>query len=187
MIRLFVGLALPEDVRLRLVHLQDGVPGAKWVAPENLHLSLRFIGEVEEHFAGDIVVALARVRAPGFDVMLDGLGSFGARRRSQALWAAVQKKESLVELQGKVERALVGAGLEPEGRRFTPHVTLARLKRASTGTLGRFLAEKEPFHAGPFAVDRFILFSSFLSRNGAIYQAEEEFALEPAPLSAHPR
>lgn len=180
MIRLFVGLELPEVTRERLALICAGLPGAKWVKPENLHLTLRFIGEVENGVAEDIDDALARVRAPRFDIELGGVGFFGKPAAARILWAGVEKSGLLNHLQMKVETAVKRAGLSAEARKFSAHVTLARLKGAPPQRLRRYIGENADFRAGPIAIERFVLFSSFLSSSGAIYTPEAYYDLEPS-------
>jgi 2'-5' RNA ligase len=179
-IRLFVGLELPEVTRERLALMCAGLPGARWVKPENLHLTLRFIGDVENGVAEDVDDALARVRAPAFDLELDGVGFFGKPAAARALWAGVAKSELLNHMQMKVETAVQRAGLPAEARKFSPHVTLARLKGAPLQRLRRYVGENADFRAGPIAIERFVLFSSFLSSSGAIYTPEAYYDLEPS-------
>ena len=179
MIRLFVAIELPGDVRARLAALCVGVPGAKWVKAENLHLTLRFIGEVDGHRFEDIAAALGEVRAPAFDVALDGVGFFGGRR-PRVLWAGVARTAALDHLHAKVESALVRAGCEPEGRKFTPHITLARLNNAPAGRVRGFVSDHNLFRAGPFPATEFTLFSSFLSQEGALHTPEAVYPLSPA-------
>ena len=178
MLRLFVAIALPEDIRTRLSMLCGGVPGARWLSPETMHLTIRFIGEVPESTLSDIELALRQVHAPGFEIMLDGVGSFGNGDRPRVIWAGVERSPALDHLHGKIESALVRSGLPPEGRKFTPHVTLARLKGAKRGRVGDFLAAHNPFRAGPVRIRQFTLFSSFLSHSGAIHTPEEVFDLD---------
>lgn len=173
MLRLFVGIALPPEVKLRLSLLCAGVPGARWVDPGNYHLTLRFIGEADEGVASDIDAALGRVRAPRFDLALAGVGCFGDRM----LWVGVEKSPALVHLRDKVEAALVRLGLAPETRRYAPHVSLARLRDASAAKLQEFIAAHALFRADPFAVDRFSLVASYLTKSGAIYEDQAEYAL----------
>ncbi|MEI8394257.1 MAG: RNA 2',3'-cyclic phosphodiesterase [Rhodospirillaceae bacterium] len=175
MMRLFVALALPGDVRSRLVGLCAGVPGARWVEPEDMHLTLRFIGEIEEHLLSELHDALAGVIAPSFDLVLEGLGQFGAGHQARTLWLGVSHNENLLHLQAKVESALVRAGLPPEPRKFTPHVTLARLKEPSSERLARFLAGNGMFRSQPITVDRFILYRSYKGRAGPLYEALAEY------------
>ncbi len=180
MLRLFVGLALPEEVRLRLGGLSSGIPGAKWVKPDNLHLSLRFIGEVDGHVAEEINHALAAIRAPGFDLILNGIDTFGKKRQTRVLWAGVEPCEALERLQAKVETALQRASCEPEGRRFSPHITLARFKHPpSAGKLDGFLEHNGFFQADPIPVRGFVLYRSHLGRRGAHYEHLAEYRLDP--------
>ena len=120
MIRLFVGLERPEDVRHALAGLCGGVPGADWVAPESMHLTLRFIGDVTEADAEDAHDALMRVRAPGFDLSLHGVGHFSTGDELRALWAGVDRSEPLAQLRRNVDSALVRMGFPPEERRWRP-------------------------------------------------------------------
>jgi 2'-5' RNA ligase len=140
MIRLFVAIDLPEAVCDRLAALCAGVPGARWVDPVNFHLTLRFIGEVDNRTADDIDAALAAVRVPRFDLWLRDVGIFGRGRGVRALWAGVDPSEDLTRLQGKVENAAYSAGLPRETRKFSPHVTLARLRGVSASRLQGFVA-----------------------------------------------
>lgn len=177
MIRLFVAIDLPETVRARLATLRAGVPGARWVDAENFHLTLRFIGEVDNRTADDIDGALSTVRVPRFDLWLRDVGVFGRGRGARALWVGVDANEILLRLQGKVENAICAAGLARETRKFTPHVTLARLRDVSTSRLQRFMTEHSGFAAGPIPVGRFTLYSSFLSSSGAIHTPETSYPL----------
>lgn len=177
MIRLFVAIPLPEPVRMQLSMLQSGLQGARWVRPENIHLTLRFIGEVPEDVAADIDAALSVINAPRFTLELDGVGSFSRGRHPHALWVGLAKSPALAHLQAKIESALVRAGLDPDDRKFAPHVTLARLKDVRAARIETWAAEHGGFRSPPFEADRFILFSSFLSSGGAIHTPEREYLL----------
>ncbi len=176
--RLFVAIELPEDVRERLAGLCNGLPGARWVPPENQHLTLRFIGEIPASEMPDLIGALARITAPNFALSISGVGFFGQRKRARLAWAGVEKNPALIELQRRVEAAVQRAGLPVEERKFSPHITLARLKVTRPDRLGGWMEAHNLFRAGPFPVTRFVLFSSFLSQSGAIYTAEAEFDLK---------
>ena len=173
MLRLFVGIGLPPELKLRLSLICAGVPEARWVDPGNFHLTLRFIGEVDEGLASDIDAALLRVEQSRFRVTLVGVGQFGTRM----LWVGVEKSPPLLQLQGKIENALQRLGLPPEGRRFTPHVSLARLRPPLGPKLQAFLAEHALFRASPFEVKEFALVASYLSKSGSIYEDQAEYAL----------
>ncbi len=194
MIRLFVAIQLPEDLRRRMGALAGGVPSARWVAEDNLHLTLRFIGEVGEDRLEDITAALATVKGVPFPMNLSGVGHFESRRRARTLWVGIEPNAELEALYDRVESALVRAGLEPESRKFSAHVTMARLKNVAVGKVTDWLAMGAAFHAPPVRVDGFTLLSSFLSRSGAIYSTVQEFPLgafstylEPAPARSPSR
>ena len=178
MVRLFVALALPAQVRERLGLLTGGVPGARWTAVESFHLTLRFIGEVAEHAAHELALALAAVRAPRFELTLAGVDQFGKGEKSRVLWIGVERSPALMHLRDKVESALVRAGLEPDGRKYAPHVTLARLRDTPGARLAAFIQAYNCVRIGPIAVDRFVLFSSWQHRDGPTYREEAEFLLD---------
>jgi 2'-5' RNA ligase len=176
--RLFVALCLPETLRSRLCGLCAGLPGARWVAPENLHLTLRFIGEVDGREAEDIDAALSGVRFPRFPLTLAGVGEFADGRRLRSIWVGVENNEMLERLQVKVEHAVQRAGRPPEQRKFKPHITLARFKSHPGGRLQDYFAEHALFRGPPFEVTDFTLFSSFLAHEGAIYSPEAVYPLD---------
>ncbi|MBC8445112.1 MAG: RNA 2',3'-cyclic phosphodiesterase, partial [Rhodospirillaceae bacterium] len=122
MIRLFVGIPLPVDVRQHLHLLAAGLQGAHWISPENMHLTLRFIGEIEEYQADDIHDTLCAIHEPSFDISLSGIETFGRGHMIHTLWAAISSEPALFHLQDKIESALVRAGLDPERRKYPPHV-----------------------------------------------------------------
>ena len=186
MVRLFTALGLPDDLRARLTALQGGIDSARWVAPHNLHITLRFIGEVAEDRAHDIVAALDRIRTGPFPVTVSGTGRFGSDDRTRALWAGVERTDALVALHEKIDRALINAGLAPESRKYTPHVTLARFgggrdrsRDASAGRVLRWLEAQGGFFAMPFDAREFILYESHLGRRGADYVPVASFPLGP--------
>ncbi len=177
MIRLFVAVPLPETVRTQLGLLQSGLQGARWIKPENIHLTLRFIGEVPNDAAGDIDAALADVRAPAFTLQLDGIGNFRRGKHPHALWVGVVPSKPLMHLQAKIESALVRAGLAAETRKFSPHVTIARLRDVRKGRVEDWAGAHGAFRSTPFPVDRFVLFASFLKSEGAVYIEEASYPL----------
>lgn len=178
MIRLFFGLELPRELRLRIGMLARGIDRARWVAPDDLHVTLRFIGEVDEPAMADIAAAAAAIRFEPFAVTLAGAGHFERRGRVGAVWLGVEPEPALAALRDRVEGAVQRAGQPPEGRRFKPHVTVARLSRARPGEVRHWLAANTLFRAVPFTVDRFTLFSSTLGHSGSTYIAECRFPSE---------
>lgn len=177
MFRLFVGIELPNDVRVRLAALCSGLPGAKWIDSENMHLTIRFIGEVDGALAEDIDMALSRVAAPPFDIVLSGIGCFESSGKVHTLWMGLEKQPSLLHLYGKVESALVRAGCEPERRKFKPHITLARLRGGGEKRIAFFIQAHNHLVLGPFSVDHFTLFRSHLGREKAHYEPLADYSL----------
>ncbi|QKS00709.1 RNA 2',3'-cyclic phosphodiesterase [Sphingomonas sp. CL5.1] len=176
--RLFVALRPPQAIRAALMRAMGGVPGARWQDDAQLHLTLRFIGEVERPLAEEIALALSGVAAAAPEVALAGVGRFDKRGRTDALWAAVAPHEALAALHRKVDHALVRLGLEPERRAYLPHITLARLPRGAGhgAMIERWLADHATLSSAPFAMDELILYESRLGHDGASY----------APVLRHP-
>jgi 2'-5' RNA ligase len=177
MIRLFVALALPDAVAERLELLQFGVPGARWMERDQLHLTLRFIGEVDGSDAGAIDDALSQIRSSRFTLEMKGVGEFGGKT-PRALWAGVRAEDEVVHLQRKIESALQRTGIAAEERKFRPHVTLARLRGVPAGLVMDYLVDHALFASDPFEVNGFILYSSHLSPNGSLYRAERAYRLD---------
>ena len=167
--RLFVAIRPPEPIRDLLIDCMDDSPALRWVGDDQLHLTLRFIGEVERPTANDLADALAGIRVPPFSLRIRGVGRF-EQRNGGALWAGIEPREPVVQLAAKVERACVQAGLEPERRAFHPHITLARWNRRNASAVEAFERRNSGLASEPFSVEQFILFESRLSRHGAHYQ-----------------
>jgi 2'-5' RNA ligase len=174
--RLFVAIRPPEHIRDLLIDAMDDSPDFRWQDDEQLHLTLRFIGEVDRPVAEDLAGALAGIRADRFSLRMNGVGRF-EQRNSGALWAGVEPKEPVAALAAKVERACQQAGLEPEHRAFHPHITLARWKGRRSREVADFLERKRDLSSEPFEVDGFILFESRLSRHGAHYEEAARYPL----------
>jgi 2'-5' RNA ligase len=173
--RLFVAIRPPRPIIDQLLGQMGGISGARWQTEDQLHLTLRFIGEVGPHQAEDIHAALGAVRQPPFEIALNGLGSFERRGQPEVVWAGVSPHEPLKALHKKVDQAIVRAGLEPERRAYSPHITLARLKRGA-GPVAGFL-QQPPARSAPFTVDSFALYESRLTPDGAVYTAVERYPL----------
>ena len=171
--RLFVALPLPEQVKERLLDTMEGLPGARWQDADNLHITLRFIGEVDRHTHRDIASALGDVTVRPFPIEIAGVGHFG-EKRARAIWARVVPSYELTDLQHRVENACRRAGLPAETRKFIPHVTVARLN-ASSGPIGDWLAANGALSCRPWPVEGFALFESDLTPNGAIYTEISRF------------
>ena len=179
--RLFTGLEIPPRVAQSLGMMRGGLPGARWIDPENYHLTLRFIGDIDDALANEIAGVLGRVRRQSFELRLDGLSSFGGRK-PRALVAAVAPVAPLLELQSEHERLLQRLGLEPEGRKYTPHVTLARLRDSSSWQVADYLSARGHYRSASFSVSRFVLFSSRASVGGGPYLVEESYPLAETEL-----
>lgn len=179
MIRLFVGIALPPEVRRYLLALQSGIRGARWQRDDQLHLTLKFIGEVEETTADDIDAALSAIATPVFPLAVEGAGVFGPPKAPRMLWAGVSPKDSVVHLHDKIEAALARIGMPAEERKFTPHITLARLSNGRAGAAGvaAFLAAYSGLKTPPFMVEEYLLYSSKMSENGSFYRIEARYPL----------
>jgi 2'-5' RNA ligase len=174
--RLFTGVEIPSDVGQSLATLRGGLPGARWIDPENYHLTLRFIGDVDDLIAHEVASMLGRVKRGAFDLHFEGLTSFGGRK-PRAVVATVAPAQALLEVQSEHERLMQRIGLQPEGRKYTPHVTLARLRDSSSRDVAKFLAARGYFRTAAFPVSRFVLFSSRASVGGGPYVVEASYPL----------
>lgn len=178
MIRLFTAIELPETLRQRMAILCAGVPGARWVTPENMHVTLRFIGEVDGGTFQDIAEALGDIEAPAFEIELEGIGFFGTGKTPRSIHVNIARNPAVTHLRDKIESRLVRMGLAREERKFIPHVTLARLKGTHSERIGAYITHNNLFRAGPVPVEHFTLFSSFTSHNGPIYRVEHIYPLK---------
>jgi 2'-5' RNA ligase len=174
--RLFVAIRPPEEIRDLLLDAMDDSADFRWQSDEQLHLTLRFVGEVDRPLADDLAAELARIHSPAFELRINGTGRF-EQRSSGALWAGVEPREAVAVLAAKVERACIAVGLEPERRAFHPHITLARWKGRRNHEVARFLTSTRGLASEPFAVREFILFESRLSKHGAHYEEVARYAL----------
>lgn len=174
--RLFTGLILPEEITDRLMRLRSPLPGAKWIEPQNMHLTLRFAGDISNHIAEEFADALGQITADAFSLRIAGLGAFGGND-PRTLYASAEMTAGLEALARANERAARNAGLPPEGRSFKPHVTLARFRHGQPDVIARFLSRHGAFACEPFHVDCFALFSSRPNVGGGPYVVEAEFPL----------
>ncbi|MBU0909896.1 MAG: RNA 2',3'-cyclic phosphodiesterase [Proteobacteria bacterium] len=177
MIRLFVAVDLPENIKDELGRICFGLPGAKWVPPDQLHLTLRFIGEVDGGLFREIREDLENVEAKGFPMRLQGLGYFPPRKEPRVLWVGMEKSELLLQLRKRVDRQLTQLGIPAEKRNFSPHITIARLRETPLVRLTNFLSGNALFSLPEFQVDSFYLYSSVLTPKGAIHQQEGAYSL----------
>jgi 2'-5' RNA ligase len=177
MFRLFAAIRPPADMRRSLLAAMGGVANARWQTDEQLHLTLRFIGEVDRHRAQDIAAALGSVHHARFELALDGVGQFDRKGRLDALWAGVTPHEPLKTLHNKIDQALARVGLEPESRAYLPHITLARFGR-SAGPIGGLLTRSGGVSSPSYPISEFCLYESKLSHEGSIYTIVERYLLD---------
>ena len=176
MLRLFTGLEIPHDIKFELDMMKGGIAGARWIERENYHLTLRFVGDVEEGVARDLAEGLDAIAMPGFTVRLKGLDAFGGAK-PHAIYANAEPSPELKRLQAAHERVCRHVGLAGETRKFTPHVSLARLRRSDPGDVQRYIADHNLYESRPFEVDRFVLFTARPSRGGGPYSIAAEYPL----------
>jgi 2'-5' RNA ligase len=174
--RIFTGIEIPDPIAQSLAMLRGGLPGARWIDPENYHVTLRFIGDVDDSLAQDVASMLGKVRRPELELRFDHLKSFGGRK-PRAIVAALAPTRGLIELQAEHERLMQRVGLAPEGRKYTPHVTLARLRDSSSRQVADYLATRALLQPLPFKASRFVLFSSRASIGGGPYLIEAAYPL----------
>lgn len=174
--RLFTALELPSSIASHLSITQSGIPGARWIDRENLHITLRFIGDVELATARELAYALEAVKTQPFKLELQDFDVFGGSK-PHSLFAGVKKSEPLSELQGEHERLCQRIGLPAEGRKFKPHVTIARLRGAKTPDIAKYLSIYGSFKSAPFNVNRFVLLSARNSTGGGPYVVEDSYQL----------
>jgi 2'-5' RNA ligase len=174
--RLFTGIEIPSGIAQALDMLRGGLPGARWIDRENYHVTLRFIGDVDDVAAQEAAYALGQVRRSTFDLHFEGLASFGGRK-PRAVVASVAPEPALFDLQAEQERLMRRIGFEPEPRKYTPHVTLARLRVSTSLDVADYLSARGYFRTAPFKVSQFVLFSSRASTGGGPYVVEASYPL----------
>lgn len=176
--RLFVAIDLPEAVKDQLTPLLSGVPGAKWVSRPQLHLTLKFIGEVETPQFNTVADTLRGIQAADFEMALNGVGRFPPKGAPRVLWVGVTEHPTLMQLQQQIESTLVKLDIPPEDRAFSAHITLARCKTPPPrDAMDAFLTKHRAFKIQPFPVSEFILFSSVLAPQGPTYRRERVYRL----------
>lgn len=174
--RLFTALEIPSDIGARLSILRGGLPGARWVEPENYHITLRFIGDVDDRTANDAADLLAGIARQPLRISIGGLDAFGGDR-PRSIFARVEPRPDLLDMQAEQERVLRRAGLEPEGRKYTPHVTLARMRDVKPRDVADWLATRGGAPGQEFEARRFVLMSSRANSGGGPYVVEEAYPL----------
>lgn len=174
--RLFVALRLPEETVDRVERLCRGLPGARWTEFDKFHLTLRFIGEVDHPTFCEIGEGLMNISLPPFELQLSDLGHFPPRGELRQLWVGIQPSEALLKLKRRIDRIVSQAGVEPERRKFIPHVTLARFAYPpAPDRLASYLARRQGFRTEAFPVSSFELLSSRLNRERAEHIVEADY------------
>jgi RNA 2',3'-cyclic 3'-phosphodiesterase len=175
--RLFTGLELPGAVVAQLALMRGGVVGARWLEPEDYHIALRFIGDIDARSARDIEETLGEIRRPKALVRFEGLSWFGGDK-PRAIVAKVKAEPALMDLQAEQERRLRRIGIEPETRKYTPHVTLAQLRGGGQANVASYLAERGALIADSFKAERFVLYSAREGSGGGPYVVEAAYPLD---------
>lgn len=177
MLRLFTGLSLPILLRQRLIVMQGGIEGARWTERDNFHITLTFIGEVDEATAETVDEALSSIRTEKFSLRLKGTGSFAQGKYPKVLWMGVAHNDVLHRLKEKIDRAFTVANIPFEKRKYTPHVTMARFKNPEESKIAEFMQQHNLFSSEEFEIDEFILYHSHQTKNGSVYEALKEYSL----------
>ena len=177
MIRLFLALDIDPLAKTLIGELGRSVPGARTTPPEQLHLTLRFIGEVEGTMFHDIRERLSELSAPPLALTISGVGHFPPRGIPRVIWAGIKPSTELLKLRNAINRLLFECGLPPEKRKFHPHITLARFKKSSPGRVAQFLSENSNLEVPQFIVNEVTLYSSKLTSKGAIHTVESRYPL----------
>jgi len=175
--RLFIAIDLPDEHKSRIATICSGLPGTRWIPEEQIHLTLRFIGEVDGASYGRITEALSEVRAEPLELKVRGIGHFPPRRSPRVLWLGLDKSEPLIQLRFRIETKLQQSGLAPEGRKFSPHITIARFKKTPLDKIAAFMAGHSLFELPVFRAEEFHLYSSHLTSGGAIHTIEDSYPL----------
>lgn len=178
MFRLFVAIDLPVSLKEQLIRFNGGVPGAHWLDASQLHITLKFVGQVDGGVFRDVIDVLRDVQIDRFELTLKGMGHFPPRKKPEQLWVGVKQSDQLIILHNRIDSALTRVGLPREGRKFAPHVTLANLKGTKENRVAAFLAEYNLFESEPFQVNEFTLYSSVLSSQGALHEVEATYPLD---------
>ncbi|MEY4270192.1 MAG: hypothetical protein RLZZ58_1408 [Pseudomonadota bacterium] len=174
--RLFVALRPPRAIRQQLTGIMHGIAGARWQSDDQLHLTLRFIGEVDHHRAEDVAAALGSIHADVITARLSGIGAFERRDAPHMVWAGIDPFAALHALHRKVDQACLRVGIAPDNRAFQPHITVARLNRGC-GPIAPFVALNNDLRSVGFTFDAFTLFESELGHGGARYHPVARYAL----------
>lgn len=178
MSRYFLAVDLDEGARSAALQLCHGLPGVRWIEAEQMHITLKFLGDLDEAQADELSERLQRIVMPAFQLRLRGVGCFRRKGPGATLWAGIEQNGALLGLQRAVERCCRAPGLPVERGGFNPHLTLARLKQVSDQRLQEYLNEFSAFASDPFPIEEFGLFASELRPEGARHTLIQSFPLQ---------
>ncbi|KMQ50114.1 2'-5' RNA ligase [Chitinispirillum alkaliphilum] len=178
MSRLFVAIDLPENIKEKITSTYLAIPSAKWIDKDQLHLTLRFIGETSRETAESLDSCLRGIDFPPISLTMKGVGFFPPRKQPRILWCGIAENEQLMRFQNKIERAVSASGISPDNRKFHPHITVARLKNSPPERVADYMAMNSLFETEQFTVSEFHLYSSHLSREGSHHTREVTYSLE---------
>ena len=184
--RLFIAIDLPGEIKKNVCLLCAGLPGARWVHDDQIHLTLRFIGELAPDLFKELYSHLDEIRAKAFPLHLKGLGIFPPSGKPRVLWVGLKKSEPLEELRTRIDGVLRRLDIPLEKKKFSPHITIARLDKTEETRLGTYLADKNLFRQPPFRVNSFRLYSSILRPQGPIHTCEAEYFLSRPASGGQP-
>jgi 2'-5' RNA ligase len=176
--RLFIAIDMPEQVQDQISDLYTAIQGARWVPQDQLHITMRFIGETDTSTETLIIDSLEHIRFKPFHIAVRSTGFFPLRKDPQVLWVGIDNCAELENLQRTIERSLTALGIKADGRVFHPHITVARLDRPHKERVVQFITENHLFKTGPFEIHEFHLYRSYLGKNGAQHVKEASFMSE---------
>lgn len=175
--RLFVAVDPPEQIRDEISAIYCAIPGTRWMTDEQIHLTLRFIGEVDTSVENKVIDVLEKISISPFTISLKGIGYFPPRKEPRVLWVGMLENELLLRLQKQIERAITSLDIEPDSRKFYPHITIARLSDPHREKIARFISENTLFATEPFEISEFYLYRSYQGKEGSHYVKEATFRL----------
>jgi 2'-5' RNA ligase len=176
MARLFISIDLPENVRDAISDLYEALTGVRWTNDNQLHLTLRFIGEVDSVTENDIISSLKNVPIEPFTLTVKGTGYFPPRQEPRILWVGISECKELILLQNRIENALSALALKPETRKFHPHISIGRVTDGHRERIAHFINKHNLFNCEPFSVSEFHLYRSYLKKDGAVHIKEVTFS-----------
>lgn len=175
--RLFIAIPLPKEVKQQLLHLQQPIEGIRWQHPEQMHLTLKFLGEVDQQETGELLSALVNIDHPRFMISIEGMGGFPKNKQPTVIWVGIEGNELLTGLHQKIEEACWEIGIAPERRAYIPHITLGRVKNGSRQVINAFVNLHQKFSVEAVPVNEFVLYQSELHPDGARHSRMQTFAL----------